>query len=289
MNIKVSPIEKYSTLSDFCNDLGISKQRLKKFIEKKELKRRLVDKQEISLPIDLVNHYIENPNYIGPRINILFEDDLFIVLDKPSKINCHSHLYSEKSSVICFLRKEQKLGDFIFENSYEKGLIHRIDFETSGVLVYCKKFKIWNILRENAHNLLKEYIAIVSGKISDKGVFEDNLSSSDIKGKKVKVSQEGLYSRLEYKLLKFNEKENLSLVHIKLKHGRRHQIRVQFSHRGHPLLGDELYSGPKASRLFLHSLRYSFNVDDKNYQFETEISESFRKFFSLNRCLDMFE
>ena len=116
--------------------------------------------------------------------------------------------------------------------------------------------RLSNQIRENKFH--KTYYAVVEGTVSKEGVYEDYL----IKNKSENISyvttkDKGKYSKLEYKLI--STKNNLSLVKINLITGRSHQIRLQFSTRGHPLVGDSKYgNNPKNINIALFAASVSF-------------------------------
>ena len=144
MNVQSGPLSDYPSLLEFCKELGLSKQRLKKYLKSSELSKKVIRQNTLELPINLVNHYIDYCQYNGPEVEVVLEDESFFVVNKPVNIHSHSLEYTQGNSVNCFIRSKNKLGDFVLDNSFEKGLLHRLDFETSGVLIYVKKKKIWD-------------------------------------------------------------------------------------------------------------------------------------------------
>jgi len=121
------------------------------------------------------------------------------------------------------------------------GLIHRLDRPVGGIMVFAKTSKCASRLSEQVRNrtFKKTYFAIVEGKVEEKATLIDNLLK-DTKNNIVRVDKNGKESILDYELIDY--KDNLSLVKINLKTGRSHQIRVQFSSRGHALYGDQKYN-----------------------------------------------
>jgi 23S rRNA-/tRNA-specific pseudouridylate synthase len=107
------------------------------------------------------------------------------------------------------------------------------------------------------------------------------LSASGSGGERVKVDSKGQLAQLDFETIM--TQENKSLVLINLKHGLRHQIRVQMAEIGFPLLGDEFYGGTSAERLFLHCWRYEMDEG----VFEDTEAELFDNFFDLNSLLEM--
>ncbi len=207
-------------------------------------------------------------------INILYEDNHLLVVLKPVNVPvCEdsSGDYDLLNMLKDYLKeKYNKLGNVYL------GLVHRLDRPVSGVMVFAKTSKAASRLSEQVRNnlLKKEYHAIVSGKALG-GEFCDKLLK-DSKTNITKVSKYGKDSSLSYELVKYNKDYNYSLVKINLKTGRSHQIRVQFSYHGFPLIGDMKYGSGEvkvpvclfASGLsFIHPVTkeiLSFNYDLPN-------------------------
>ena len=175
-----------------------------------------------------------------PKINIIYEDNHLLVVEKPVNIPVQEDK-SKDTDMITILKKyriehENKKGDAFI------GLVHRLDRPVGGIMVFAKTSKAASRLSEEIRNntFHKTYLAVVQNKLPKTGILEDYL----IKDKNNNISkitnkENGKYSALEYKVL--NTKDNLSLVEINLITGRSHQIRLQFSSRGNPLVGDSKY------------------------------------------------
>ena len=186
--------------------------------------------------------------------NVLFEDKNLIVLIKPVGV-------SSEDGMISLLR--EYLGD----TNHYIGVIHRLDIAVSGVMVYAKtKFAAAELSRQIQNGtFIKKYLAVVLGKPeSECGRYDDLLFKDSTKNKSfvVKNERKGVKkASLSYNVLGEHQLDNgnISLVKIQLHTGRTHQIRVQFSSRKMPLLGDKKYGSridcPIA--LFSHSLTFT--------------------------------
>lgn len=267
--------------------LGSSGQQLKKFFSSKQLDREVRAKDILRLPLDLVNHMRINPVFEGPRPSIIKEDPLFIALHKPAGVHCHPHAYSDRNTLLNFLAEEKKFEALDVNTShYDRGLLYRLDLETSGVVLLAKTDRVYENTRYEFATEVKRkfYWAIVNGSFNKEGIFTHHFSSSGVKGSKQKVTDWGNDTSTEGTLsvLKVSENQGKSLVLVNLKTGLRHQIRAQLAHLGFPILGDELYGGTQAERLFLHALRYEWMevVEDPN-------AELFERLFDLNGALQM--
>jgi 23S rRNA pseudouridine1911/1915/1917 synthase len=267
--------------------LGSSGQQIKKYFSSKEQDKKVFARDSVKLPISLVNHMKINPAYTGPVVTIISEDEDFLVLHKPAGVHCHPHSYSDKDTLLNFLASIGKWEPlFINQTNYDRGLLYRLDHETSGVMVLAKTEKAFKYIREHFDTSMKRkfYWAIVEGNFDKDGRWSHHFKATGLKGVKQKVldhetqgSQEGSLA-----VMKITSHEGKSLVLVNLKTGLRHQIRAQLAHLGFPILGDELYGGRKAQRLYLHALRYEFfqTVEDPH-------AELFSLFFDLNGALQM--
>jgi len=154
------------------------------------------------------------------------------------------------------------------------GLIHRLDRPVGGIMVFAKTSKCASRLSEQVRNrtFKKTYFAIVEGKVEEKATLVDKLLK-DTKNNIVRVDKNGKESILDYELI--NYKDSLSLVKINLKTGRSHQIRVQFSSRGHALYGDQKYnSNAKVGEqiaLFANSITFNHPITKEELTFELDL------------------
>ncbi len=276
--ISFSSLKDYSSQLEAVLDLfPITKSALKNRLHYKRLKSPLKAKDEFSISIDIANHLMIAPFYKGPSIKIIFEDEKFLVFDKPYKVHGHPQTYSEANTCLNFIRAEY--GDRVLQvndSSYERGLLYRLDFETSGVLCYIKLEDVYKELRENFHNLVKKkfYLAKVQGDFNLEGEHRHLLKAYGPKGSQMRVVEtDGVEALLEVKKIEYDKVADSSLLEIKLMTGHRHQIRVQLAALGFPILGDELYGGPSAKRMFLHAKSYEIEFDSKLFFFESFIQK----------------
>lgn len=268
--------------------LGASGQLLKRHFSSKELARAIKAQDLISLPINLVNHLKINPSYNGPQGSILRETESYIAIHKPAGIHSHPLCYSDTDTALNYLVAEQKWGCLeINSQSYDRGLLFRLDNETSGVLILAKKIEFFERFRKDFHTNIKRklYWAIVDGDFDQEGKWAHYFRATGVKGAKQKVSLDPHVDADEgvLKVIKLLHHDGKSLVLVSLQSGLRHQIRAQLSALGFPILGDELYGGHKAQRLFLHAWRYEWDDDGV----EDNQADLFGIFFDLNRALQM--
>ena len=191
-------------------------------------------------------------------IKVLYEDNHLLCVEKPVNVPVQPDGSGDVSMLdLC--------KDYL-KTAYNKpgnvfcGLVHRLDRPVGGAMVFAKTSKAASRLSKaiNEKKFRKEYLAVVEDNgLKDRDILLDNLLK-DEKTNTVKVDRRGKQAELAYETVK--RKDNLALVHIYLKTGRSHQIRVQFSSRNHALWGDQRYNSnaKKGQQIALHSYRLSF-------------------------------
>ena len=189
-------------------------------------------------------------------MDILFSDNNLIVCIKPVGLDSEKQVPNELKSTF---------GGEIFT-------VHRLDLNVSGVMVYARNKHTASTLSKAIQegSMIKEYLATVHGKPDENGILEDLLFKDSRKNKVfvVKRQRNGVKkARLEF--IRLSEGET-SVVRIRLHTGRSHQIRVQFSSRGYPLVGDHKYgSRDKRTSPMLYSCKITFPYQGKNISFES--------------------
>jgi 23S rRNA pseudouridine1911/1915/1917 synthase len=269
-------LESTSSIEDFLKlQFRASGNKLKKHFTKKFLNRSLNAKSVLTLPLNFINDGAINPAYIGSALEIIAEDESFFVFTKNPNQFVHPLTYDESDNCLSYLRQMRPELLEVNKENYDRGLLYRLDYETSGVMIYVKNDELYQKLRENFATVAKEkiYWCWVQGEMTLLGSFKHAFSSSEEKGKRVKVSDAagvGQIGEFAIRPIEFNSELKRTLVEVKLKTGLRHQIRAQMAHLGHPLVGDIFYGGPEASRLYLHALSYGLDVDGLEYFWESK-------------------
>ncbi len=198
---------------------------------------------------------------------IIFEDNDFLVLEKPSGMLTHSTDLGEKNTMADWLAKKYPEITNIGENKYRGGIIHRLDKDVSGVIVAAKNNQAFNNLKEQfkKRQVKKIYIALVYGKIENSkgeinlpiGRNKNGQFVAHPKKKNEKLMQRDKFAKTAYKVLKYIK--DYTLLEIQIFTGRTHQIRAHFQAIGHPIIGDPIY---KPKNKFLHFLRKKIKVID---------------------------
>ncbi|HXH74943.1 MAG TPA: RNA pseudouridine synthase [Bacteriovoracaceae bacterium] len=267
--------------------LNCSGQLLKKHFSSKQLTTPQKAHTTVRLPVDLVNHLQLNPIYSGPKSRIIKETADYIAIHKPPGVHSHPLCYTDQDTALNFLVQEKKWDALnINQSSYDRGLLYRLDLETSGVLLLAKNADFFSKIRNDFHAEIKSklYWAVVDGSFNQEGSHTHYFRASGPKGSKQRVGLESHPDANEgiFKVKKVMEANGKSLLLVNLRSGLRHQIRAQLASLGFPILGDELYGGTHAQRLFLHAWRYEWTevVEDNE-------AELFDSFLDLNSALQM--
>ena len=190
-------------------------------------------------------------------LEILYEDNHIIVVYKPANILSQSDATGDEDMLTII--KEYIKEKYNKPGNVYLGLVHRLDRPVQGIMVFAKTSKAAARLSEQIrkNELSKHYLAIVNGIISEKkGRFTDYLIKDNNGNTSIGNKESGKESILEYEVL--DEKNNYSLIRIKLITGRHHQIRVQFASRGYPLVGDNRYGKGENTNICLCSYQLSF-------------------------------
>ncbi len=199
------------------------------------------DEIQIRIPVT------PRPENIEPEdipLDIIYEDEYLIVLNKPAGIVVHPSLGNFTGTLVnALLSHSQKLSEF--NEPGRPGIVHRIDKETSGLLLIAKDEVSHAALAKQFadHSIEREYWAVCWGHFKNKeGEVIGNISRSKKDRKIFTVSEdEGKHAHTFYEVLE--EYEFASLIKLKLKTGRTHQIRVHMNHIKHPIFGDPTYGG----------------------------------------------
>ena len=209
---------------------------------------------------------------------ILFEDDHIIVVNKPSGLLTIATA-KEKDTTLYHIVREYLISK---DRNARVFIVHRLDKDTSGVVVLAKDEKTKNQLQENWNEYvsLREYVAVVHGhlkKESDRIV--QMLSETKTNLVYVSKKEDAKEAITNYKVVKTSDK--YSLVSINIETGRKNQIRVAFSSLGNPIVGDKKYGDVKdnENRLYLHAnrLKMYYPIIKKDILFETSTPNEFKK------------
>ena len=214
-------------------------------------------------------------------LDIVYEDDDVIVVNKPQGMVVHPAPGHPDHTLVNALLYHSPLSTI--NGTFRPGIVHRIDKDTSGLLMVAKNDLAHQSLAEQLRNKTnkREYLALVYGQIKeDEGTIDAPLGRNPQDRKKQAVVKGGRHAVTHFKIIK--RYDNFTLVKCILETGRTHQIRVHMKYIGHPLVGDPLY-GPRKmigkNGQFLHAALLGFKHPrtGKEMVFEAPLPENFQK------------
>ena len=218
---------------------------------------------------------------------IIFEDESILILDKPSGWITNSATTTKNQPVLqgWLSKLDYPLSK---DKEFRSGIVHRLDKETSGILVAAKTKEAFENLQSQfkERRVEKIYVALVHGKVEpSEGKIEVPVGRLPLRHDRFGVLPGGREAETGYKVIGYydTKSEKFTLLKLYPKTGRTHQIRIHLKYIGHPIVSDEFYAGRKtarndrkwSARLFLHAKRISFfhPTDGKELSFESDLSE----------------
>ena len=215
------------------------------------------------------------------ELDIIYEDDDLVVINKPQGLVVHpASSYHEPTLVHGLLHQIDELSSI--NGVVRPGIVHRIDKDTSGLLVVAKNDKSHQFLSEElqSHLIKREYIALVYGDFKEEeGSIDAPIARHPKNRLKMAVVSQGKHAKTHFKVLERFGK--YTLISCILETGRTHQIRVHMAYINHPVVGDPLY-GPKdvigTEGQFLHAQKLTFQhpTTKKEMSFEADLPDNFK-------------
>ena len=217
-------------------------------------------------------------------VEIIYEDNDIIVVNKPKGMVVHPANGNPDGTLVNAMLAHCKGSLSGIGGEIRPGVVHRLDKDTSGILVLAKNDKAHNNMSKQIQDrfVIKKYIALVKGIIEEEEATIDMpIARSDRDRKKMAVNKNGKNAITHFKVLKRYEK--YTLLDIKIDTGRTHQIRVHMAEIGHPVVGDEVYSngknefGVQGQMLHAKSLEFDHPITGKHMILEAQIPEYFKE------------
>ena len=257
-------------LNYLVNNIDISRKKLKSYLAHGSIYVNNTSTTKYNYKVynnDIITINKDHNNY---SFNIIFEDNDIIVVDKPSGLLTISTLKEKEKTLYHMLSeyvKSKNRNNKIF-------IVHRLDKDTSGVLLFAKNEKIKNKLQNNWNEYVKlrEYICCVHGKLHKKSGRIVNYLYENKENVSLTNKSNGVEAITNYKVIE--EYDDYSKVLVNIETGKRNQIRLAFKSIGHPIIGDRKYGmKDNSSRLLLHAskLKIYYPIVNKEVLFESKI------------------
>lgn len=278
-------LDKYLATKTDYSRATISKMLEQGFIkvnEKQEKSSYLIKKGDI---ISIEDGYIEKKDIVPKpmEIEIIYEDNDIIIVNKPSGLVVHPGSGNYDNTLVNGLMYyTEELSD---ENGIERpGIVHRIDKDTSGLLMIAKNNKTHNVLTDYFKNkeVKRTYLALLCGQFPhDTATIDAPIGRDPLDRKKMTVTDKNAKEAMTH--LKVEKRfKDYTLVSLKLETGRTHQIRVHMQYIGYPIYNDPVYNKKKATKFgqFLHSAKMDFlhPITKKELHFECPLPDEFQNF-----------
>jgi 23S rRNA pseudouridine1911/1915/1917 synthase len=237
--------------------------------------------KRISGDANLKIDFNKNVKYAKLKLNVIYEDEDCLVVDKPSGVLTHSKgAFNPEATLATWLQEKSSTLD---KDDQRSGIVHRLDRGTSGVIILAKNEEAQKHFQKQfaKRNVKKTYVALVPGTVSpQEAVIDIPVARNNADPKRFKVSKFGKPAQTLYKTLKtftFQGKEYTE-VELKPKTGRTHQIRLHLKYLDKPIIGDDFYDGLKADRLYLHAIELEITMPDSTRKkFNSPLPKDFLK------------
>jgi len=266
---------------------GMSRNSVKSLLAHRQVMVNKKVTTQFNLPLEpndivAINSGRGNVELNHPKLKIIFEDEYLIVVEKKEGLLTVSTGNPDETTAFSILKNHVK------KSSPDNRIyvVHRLDRETSGVIMFAKNKEVQTILQENWHRIITRriYVALVEGKVEkEKDTIISWLSENE-KSLKIHSSETdngGQQAVTHYRCVKSNE--DYSLLEIELETGRKNQIRVHMQDIGHPIVGDKKYGANVSpiNRLGLHArlLAFYHPITTEVVSFETQVPRNFLNIF----------
>lgn len=223
------------------------------------------------------------------KLPVLYEDDDCVVINKPVGVLTHSKgAFNPEATVATWLRRHLISGKWEsttdLSGNARAGIVHRLDRATSGVMICAKTPEALSWLQKqfSQRKAKKQYMAIVWGHpTNEHAIIDMPVERNPKRPQTFRVGANGKPALTEYKAIKTND--TFTLLKLSPQTGRTHQLRVHLHHLGHPILGDTLYGGKPAERLFLHAESLEITLPNRDRKiFTAPVPNSFKETMKRN-------
>ena len=207
------------------------------------------------------------------KLDILFEDKHLLIVNKKGGLptiksdNYKDNLYSQ-------------VFDYLHKKNQRVFVVHRLDKDTSGIVVFAKSEKVKNILQDNWDNVVRNYIAVVHGKTKEKDTIVSYIKETKTLLSYSTNDKTGKYAKTTYE--KIMENEQYTLLKINIQTGRKNQIRLHMQDNKTPILGDRKYGkkdGYRNMMLLANHIIMIHPITKKEINIDLNIPENYVKIF----------
>ncbi len=264
LRIKITKEDEGKTIKEFLKSYHVGRGKIEAIRTQKSayINQQLARLEDVLTLDDILsfslNERIDVPPNNNDDLDVIYEDDYILIANKPNGYLIHD----DNSSTLMTL--SNLVAAYYYKNKIFRPVryIHRLDLETTGLVLFAKDFLTEARLHYDMENhfIKRDYLGIIQGKLDQKKTtIRTYLGRDRHNAKKMRVAKSGLVAVTHLEVIQ-SLPNNLSLVQFSLETGRNHQIRVHMAYINHPLIGDTLYGYPsdKINRVALHSYQISF-------------------------------
>ena len=236
--------------------------------------------------IDIKEGFVKDTKIEAKKLDldIVYEDEYLMVINKPSGLVVHPGSGNKDNTLVnglmYYTKNLSDIGD-----SDRPGIVHRLDKDTSGLMLVAKENKTHEILAEEfkKHNIHREYIALVDGVIEvSRGTIDAPIKRSKENYQKMTVASGGKKAITNFEVIK--RYKNNTLIRLILETGRTHQIRVHMAYIGYPIHNDPVYNKKVSTSFgqFLHSeyLKFIHPITKKELEFRCSLPDEFKDYLN---------
>ncbi len=260
VKVKIKSKEEGLTIKDFLKEAGVGRAKIEElrvghstFINEKNvnLEYKLKKDEELSFTFDEKIDFI--PEHI--KLNVVYEDDYLLLVEKTYGILIHPENKNGRGTLVNYVA-----GYYVKNNIKRKvRYIHRLDFETTGIVIFAKDFLSEAYLNKMMEKgkIERDYLALVKNTFSKKeGTINTFIGRDRHDNHRYRVSKTGKRAITHYQVL--DKIEDNTLVRLTLETGRTHQLRVHMNYLNHPIIGDSIYGQNENRQLCLYAYEVKF-------------------------------
>lgn len=210
------------------------------------------------------------------KLSIYFEDKHLLIVYKDGGL---STIENDKYKDSLY----SKVYDYLHKKNQRVFIVHRLDRDTSGLVIFAKSEKVKLLLQDNWNNIIREYIAIVHGRVKDEDIIKSYLKETKTLMTYSSNDKNGKYAETKYNKIFSNN--NYTLIRVKLITGRKNQIRVHMSDNKTPILGDKKYGkkdGYRKMMLLANKLDFIHPITKERILIDLKIPDKYKEVVDYN-------